>query len=350
MNILVTGASGFLGRYTVAELLRRGHQVQAVVRPTANMSQISWQTHPAVQFVRVDLEQPIGLAEVLQGVDAVVHLAAAKTGDFQTQLRGTVTATENLLKAMAEADVLRLVAISTFSVYDYLNLSAGTTLNENSPIESAPTRRDAYAQTKLIQEERVQQFAQTHNGQVTILRPGIVYGRDALWNASLGAKAGDRLWLRIGNDATLPLTYVENCAAAIASAVERDEAIGKTVNIIDDALPTQQVYTEKLLARLSDSPRTVQINWTTMQLLARLVWLINQRLLAGRLKLPGLLIPARLHARFKPLQYSNQYAKEILAWMPQYALDAALDRSCGTADLLAVSQDSSSQSPSVHSS
>jgi 2-alkyl-3-oxoalkanoate reductase len=351
MNILVTGASGFLGCYTVAELLRRGHQVRAVVRPATDVSRFAWHSSPRVELVRLDLAQANGLVAALQEVDAVVHLAAAKSGDWQAQLSGTVTTTENLLKAMTEANVQRLIAISTFSVYDYLHLPAGTILDENSPLEPNPTQRDGYAQTKLMQEALIREFAQ-NQGKVTILRPGIVYGRDALWNACLGAKSGN-VWLRIGTDAILPLTYVENCATAIASAAERQQAIGATINIVDDQLPTQSVYANKLLEHMSAAPRVIVINWTAMRLLARLIWQMNQTLFAGRLKLPGLLIPARLHARFKPLQYSNLHAKQVLAWTPQYSLDAALERSWGDADLLTVSESSfpsSSQSSSVYSS
>jgi 2-alkyl-3-oxoalkanoate reductase len=335
MNILVTGASGFLGRYTVAELLRRGHHVRALVRPSTPASKLPCHSHPTLKLVRLDLsqlDQP-DQGAALQGVDVVVHLAAAKTGDLQTQLASTVTATESLLKGMTQAGLRRLVAISTFSVYDYLHLPTGTILDENTPLETNPAARDIYAQTKLIQEARIQQFGQ-QGGAVTVLRPGIVYGQaegQALWNASLGIKKG-QLWLQIGGDATLPLTYVENCAAAIANAVERDAAIGQTLNIIDDDLPTQSQYIQALLTHMA--ARTVTIPWSTMQRVANLASQLN-RLSGERLKLPGLLIPARLHARFKPLQYSNAQAKQILAWTPQYSLETALARSYGP-DLLAV--------------
>lgn len=331
MNILVTGASGFLGRYGVAELLRRDHQVRALSR-----GKLPWQ-HPALTQVEADLNQS-NLAEALSGIDAVVHLAAAKTGDFQAQISSTVTATERLMQAMQAASVTRLVAISSFSVYDYRALAPNSLLDETSPLEANPAERDVYAQVKLMQEARVRQFGQQQAGQsgVTILRPGIIYGRDALWNASLGAKAG-QLWLQIDSGATLPLTYVENCASAIANALAQDAAVGKTLNIIDDNLPTQSAYLAQVLPRLDNAPRLVSLPWGAMNLLSNLAWNTNKAL-AGKLKLPGLLIPARLQARFKPLRYSNQQAKQILAWSPEYSLEQALDRSCGEADLLAILQ------------
>ncbi len=336
MKLLVTGASGFLGQYVVAQALRNGHQVRAVVRRASDETRLPWHTHPAVEFVRLDLQQPNGLVEAVRGVDAVIHLAAAKAGDYETQFTSTVGATENLLKAMVEANVLRLVAISTFSVFDYLYIPAGETISEDSPIEREPSQRDVYAQTKLIQEEVFRKFEQQQGGQVTILRPGMIYGREHLWNACLGAKVRDSLWLRIGANAKMPLTYVENCAEAIVAAVERDEAKGKTLNIVDDDLPTQNTYANKLAQRMNPSPRTILISWTVMRLLSRTIWLSNTLLFKGRVKLPGLFVPARLHARFKPFHYSNTRAKQVLNWKPTYSLDTALERSCSDVDLLNV--------------
>ena len=101
----------------------------------------------------------------------------------------------------------------------------------------------------------------------------------------------------------------------------------KTLNIVDDNLPTQSAYLAQVLPRLTPAPRLVSLPWGAMNLLSNLAWNTNKAL-AGRLKLPGLLIPARLQARFKPLRYSNRQAKQILAWSPEYSLAQALDRSC----------------------
>ncbi|MBI4780530.1 MAG: NAD(P)-dependent oxidoreductase [Oscillatoriophycideae cyanobacterium NC_groundwater_1537_Pr4_S-0.65um_50_18] len=334
MKLLITGASGFLGQYVVAEALRRGHHVRAGVR-SVGRSPLPWQSHPALELAQVDLLQRETLPDAVQGVDAVIHLAATLQGDFQAQYAGTVTATENLLSAMQDAGVSRLIAISSFSVFDYLNLPDGATIQEDSPLEKNPAQRDAYTQTKLIQEATVRRFGQT--GQVTILRPGMIYGRDHLWNAHLGINAGDRLWLQIGANSQMPLTYVENCAAAIVLAAEQDGAIGQTLNIVDSDLPTQSAFIQALVRQSQAAPWVMSLHWGLLLGLAQPLAQINQLLFQGKLKIPGLLVPARLHARFKPLRYSNTHAQEVLHWQPQYSFTAAIDRSYRDADLLAVS-------------
>ncbi|MCU0536493.1 MAG: NAD(P)-dependent oxidoreductase [Hydrococcus sp. Prado102] len=338
--VLITGASGFLGRYVVAEALRRGYRVRAIAREKP----LSYNEHPALEWVNLDLRQPEGIAEALAEVNAVIHLAAAKTGDYQTQFATTVTATENLLKAAIEANLLHLIAISTFSVFDYINIPEDATINEDSPIESHPEERDVYAQTKLLQEKAIRNFEQ-RGARATIIRPGIVYGRDNLWNAYLGAKVGDRFWIRIGNRACLPLTYVENCAEAILAAVNCDRAIGQTLNLIDDDLPLQSTYAQKIRQRMTSPPRAIAIDWTVMRLLAQTLSTSNKLLFKGRVKLPGLFVPARVHARFKPLQFDNRRIKQVLGWTPRYSLDAALDRIYSDADLLQVSTNPASSTP-----
>lgn len=338
MKIFVTGASGFLGKYVVAEALRQGHQVRAVLRPMTDASRLSWHQHPALEIVRLDLRQKRGLLDTLQGIDAVIHLAAVKAGDFYDQFAGTVVATENLLEAMTQSEVLRLIAVSTFSVYDYLKIKPGETLDEHSPIESEPLNRDEYAQTKLIQEDLVREFEQKQRGQVTVLRPGMIYGRECLWHAHLGAEIGEDRWLKIGGKAVMPLVYVENCAAAIVAALSASAAIGETINVVDDELPTQNAYIQALQQRSEASPQLIPISWTGMKLLSQLAWWVRQSLLGGQARLPGILVPAKLYARFTPLQYSNDQAHSLLDWRSRYTLEQSLDRSYSPQNLLEVEE------------
>ena len=334
MRLLVTGSGGFLGRYVVAVAVRRGHHVRAMLRPAATAIPESWQSHPQVEIVRGDLRSPEGLQGMVAGVDSVVHLAAAKVGDLYEQFSGTVIATENLLAAMSAAGIKRLTLTSSFSVYEYLKRRVWSTIDESSPLAAQPLARDEYCQTKLVQEHMVLAHAQTHNWRCVVLRPGVIYGRENLWTARLGMQAGARWWIRTGTFAPLPLTYVENCAEATVLAVEYNGPESPLVlNVVDKETPSQRAYINRLRLRVTPRPRLLPIPWTVMRILARIAWLMNRVFFRGTAKVPGLFVPFRLHARCKPLRYSNRKIVSTLGWKPRYTWQQAIDRSLGAVDL-----------------
>jgi len=326
MKLLVTGASGFLGGYVVADAARRGHEVRAAVRRAPNPGR-------SVETVILDLRSRDGLVEALGGVDAVIHLAAAKAGDLHAQLATTVVGTENLLLAMTQASVRHIVHISSFSVYDQMQMPAHSLLDESAPMADPMGDRDEYTITKLIQERLVIEASRKNGWRWTILRPGMLYGRDNLFNARVGMRLGANAWLRTGAWACIPLSYVENCAEAILLAVEKSQADGKILNIVDDQLPRQRQYARMIAPRFSPRPRIIPVSWTMMRTAARCAWLVNRWLLGGRAKIPGILVPSRLHARCKPLRYTNAQARSVLGWSPRYGLLEALDRSGNAVDV-----------------
>lgn len=327
MKLLVTGASGFLGRYVVTEAIRRGHEVRAVVRPAADLGKLEWYARDRVEPIRADLRSARGLAEVVRGVNCVVHLAAAKSGDIYAQYAGTVVGTENLLSAMSEAGVRRIVAVSSFSVYDYTRLPMLSVLDESSPVEKDAFDRDEYAHTKLVQERLIREHAWREGWDLVVLRPGVIWGKDNLLNAWVGIPAGERLWVRTGAWAKVPLTYVENCAEALVMAAESSAAQGETFNIVDDELPSQRRWARMVFSRLSPRRSVIPVSYSLLRLIAASAWQVNKRLLGGRAKIPGLFVPARLQARAKPLRYSNRKIKQVLGWKPRYSLAEGLERS-----------------------
>ena len=325
MKLLVTGASGFLGRFVVDEALRRGHAVRAMARSTASAAKAGWDKDPRVENAVADLRSRRGLVEAVAGVDAVLHLAAAKSGDVYAQYGGTVVATENLLWAMDQAGVPRIVHVSSFSVYDWMRMRSGSLVDESAPLEKDAFDRDAYAHTKLVQDRLVRD----HAGLAwTVLRPGMIIGPDNLWSARVGAQ-GKRLWVRMGARARLPITYVENVAEAIVLAAERESAAGQVLNVVDDEMPTQRQYVKLLRERTTPRPKVVGLPWLGIRATARLASLTNRLLLGNRARLPGILVPCRVHARFKPLKYTNRTIKEVLGWAPKYSLVQAIEKSVG---------------------
>jgi nucleoside-diphosphate-sugar epimerase len=319
MKLLVTGANGFLGKHVVAVALESGHEVMAMIRPASSVP-AEWHDqkgrgkYAGLKIVRADLRSLKGLTDSVRGADAVLHLAAAKSGDLYAQLAGTVVATENLLTAMNEAGILRIVHISTFSVYDYCNIRG--TLDENSPLELRSDDRDDYAKTKLLQERMVRDFCSANEVAFTILRPGVVFGRGNEWTARLGFSFGKN-WILTGLWAHLPLTYVDNCAEAIVIAAEAPEAAGETFNVVDDELPNQLEYARELQRYTLPRPRLVPVPWTVMKGLAWLATLWNTIFFRGRGKVPGILVPAKLYPRSKPLHYTNAKLRRILGWNPK---------------------------------
>ncbi len=326
MKLFITGATGFVGRFVVRSALDRGHSVRAMARNGNDLSKYAWANHANVELSRVDLRSRRGLVDALVGVDAVIHLAAAKSGDIYAQFAGTVVATENLLWAMSEAKLKRLVHCSTFSVYDYTRAKAGSVLTEETPIEIDGFDRDEYAQTKLVQERLVRQFGDAGN-EVTILRPGVIWGTDNWFTARIGMSAGERRWVKFGGSQILPLTYVENCAEALVLAAEKSEAIGQTLNVIDDEMPSVRQYCRRVPPRLSPVPKTHYVPYWFMRAFAGSVAGFNRIFLNNHAKVPGIFATAKLVARCKPLRYSNARIKQVLGWTPRYDFEKSLARS-----------------------
>ncbi len=142
----------------------------------------------------------------------------------------------------------------------------------------------------------------------------------------------------MGARATLPLLYVENCAEALVLAAEKlaedpSPVDGETINLVDDDLPTQGRYVD-LVSAVIEPPPSLFVPWPVMRVAAEALDQANRLLLGGRAKFPGIVVPEKLHGRFKPLRYSNAKARRLLGWVPRYRTEEAVARAGGSADLL----------------
>ena len=149
MKVAVTGATGFVGRYVVNELLRRGHSVRVLTRGSEARSRFN---HP-VEAVRGDIADAATLAPLASGCEAVVHLVGiineSEGASFdQVHRQGT----ENVV-----------VAASRAGVQKYVHMSA---------MGASPSCPSEYGRTKAMGEEAVKRSRLDW----TIFRPSVIFG------------------------------------------------------------------------------------------------------------------------------------------------------------------------------
>ena len=323
MRALVTGAGGFLGRHVVGALLARGHQVRALVRPAAGLEGLGWP--PAVEVVRADLRTARDLEPAFEGVDVLLHLAAAVSGGEDLQFAVAVAGTERLLGAMERTACRRLVLASSFSVYDY-SATRGT-LDEDSPLHRPADlyRRDGYTIAKVWQERITRRFAERNGWDLTVLRPGFIWGRDHAYLAALGQRVG-RHHVVIGPLTRIPLTHVENCADVFALAASDPRARGQTFNVVDGRGERIWRYLGDYLRGSGETGLRLPVPYGLALGLVRLAYATVFR---RATKVPGLLIPNRFESRLKPLRFENRRVREALGWNPPLGYRECLARTYG---------------------
>lgn len=324
MKTLVTGANGFLGRHVVAALLARGHEVRALVRPAADVGPLGWPA--SVEVIRADLRASRELEAAFDGVEVLVHLAAAVSGGEDAQFAATVGGTERLLGAMARTGCRRVVLASSFAHYDWSAIRG--TLDEDSPLEAGEDlyERDGYTIAKAWQERVTRRLAERHGWDLTVLRPGFIWGRDHAYLAALGQKIG-RLHVVIGPFSRMPLTHVENCADLFALAAHDPRARGQTFNVVDGEGERIWPFLGAYLRGSGERGFRVPVPYWLAYGIVRLAY---DHLFDKNPKLPHVLVPCRFEGRLKPLRFSNRRAREVLGWTPPLDHAACLARTYST--------------------
>ena len=211
MKVLVSGGAGFIGQHVVRELLARGHEVRVMDSLRADVhAGRTWSRPPDIEIVEADVRDAGALDRALDGIGAVVHLAA-KVGlgvdvqDLPDYASSNDVGTAELLAGMARANIKRLTLASSMVVYgEGLGrcIEHGATtpgprtesalaggqfeppcprcgrslesalVSEDAPIDP----RNAYASSKVAQEFYASNWARATGGSVAAMRYHNVYG------------------------------------------------------------------------------------------------------------------------------------------------------------------------------
>jgi nucleoside-diphosphate-sugar epimerase len=226
-NILVTGASGFIGSAVVAALAQDGHKVHAAVRRT----QLSF---PAgVEVVQhPDLSEPFDWRPLLDGIDQVVHLAGiahSRGVDPAMHDRVNRAATARLAAAAAQAGVRHIVFVSS------IRAQCGPAADHALTERDSPVPIDAYGASKLAAEEAVR----TSGVPFTILRPVALYGPGVKGNFALLARtAVSPLPLPVKDFSNRrSLLGIDNFISALTFVLSAPATIGETYVVADPGIP-----------------------------------------------------------------------------------------------------------------
>ncbi|NVO17987.1 MAG: NAD-dependent epimerase/dehydratase family protein [Rhodoplanes sp.] len=223
MKILITGASGFVGRALVPAALAAGHRVRAAARSPAALA-----IDPAVEAVRLpDLAGPVDWAPLIECVDAVVHLAgiAHRSGvDDAGYDRVIRAATGDLAHACARPGT-PLVFVS--SIGAQTGSAADGVLTEADP----PRPATPYDRAKLAAEAEVR----AAGGPFTILRPTLVYGPGVKANMAALMRLAASPWpLPFGAFANRrSLLALDNLIGAILFCLAAPATRGETYVVAD---------------------------------------------------------------------------------------------------------------------
>lgn len=289
MRVLVTGAGGFLGQHVVANVAQRGHNVRAAIRPASPVP--LWPEN--VQTLFADLRIPNGIKSALAHIDAVIHLAAATSGSEDMQFSSTVVGTENLLNAIAKSSVKRIIHVSSLVVYDWSTVRG--VMDEKTPLHSDLYEMGGYTIAKVWQERIVRRAASAHSWQLTVLRPGFIWGPRKAEIAGMGRRRG-RIHVLIAPFARLPLCHVVNCADCIGAALERPEAIGETFNVTDGDDIRVWRYARDHARGTGCRVLFLPVPYRFGYAIARFALFASRSIFGQKGKLPSLLVPRRFES------------------------------------------------------
>jgi nucleoside-diphosphate-sugar epimerase len=247
MNVLVTGATGFVGGHLLSHLLAGGHRVTALVRGETRRPHLASQ---GIRVVTGTLDDGDALAAACEGADAIMHAAgltrALPPRDFH---RVNVDGTRRLLEAATEAHVSRFLFVSS--------LAAAGPDDTRAKRDATPRPVTTYGRSKLAAEQMVRASGVSW----TILRPPMVYG------------PGDRELLRVFRSARrfgiapvfgrgtqeLVAIFAADLAEALIVAAATDATVGGTYAVCHAERFTQRALAQAVGHAVQRDVRTLSV-------------------------------------------------------------------------------------------
>jgi dihydroflavonol-4-reductase len=189
--IVVTGASGFIAKHIVLQLLNRGYSVRATVRSPSREAELraamslhvddGTSVDKLLSFALLDLEHDDGWDEALAGADALIHTASpfplVQPKNEDDVIRPAVNGTLRALRAAKRANVSRVVLTSSGLAVLLAEPNGKLRLDESDWSSPDDPRATAYAKSKILSEKAAWAFVKAEPAiNLTVINPGFVVG------------------------------------------------------------------------------------------------------------------------------------------------------------------------------
>ena len=306
MNILLTGATGFIGQALVLELLQQGFFLTIVLRKKSNLF-----ADNINQIIVGDLNNDIDWSSILNKIDCIIHLAGkahvidkSKASALDEFRKINTELTLNLAKQAVAAGVERFIFLSSIGVNGNQN---------NQPFLEIdiPNPQEPYAISKYEAEQGLLKLAQNSSLEVVIIRPPLVYGNNAPGNFGRLIQ-----WVNSKFILPLPLGAVNNARSLVA--------IDNLVSFI--IICTLHFKAANEIFLISDND-----NLSTTQLLKKIAKAFNKKALLLPVPVSWMIFVAKLLGKevdavrlFSSLIVDSSKARDLLDWHPVTTMDEQL--------------------------
>lgn len=305
-KLLVTGATGFVGRSLVPALIKAGFEVRCAVS-----KKVDWLQTEQVLINRI--EDQVDWSPVLKDIEVVIHLAARVhvmkdnvASPLDEFCKINSLATKNLAEQAAKIGVKRFVFLSSIKVNGEFT-PKGIPFNETC----RPLPEDPYGHSKLLAEQYLLLISQQTKMEVVILRPPLIYGP--------GVKANFlKMMGLVEKELPLPFAsvdnkrhfiYVENLVSAICSVIENPKAANQVFLVADDTALSLPQLMQYIAKGMNSKLR---------------LFSVSTRLLAFVLKSLGMQsLTLRL---LGSLEVSNNKLKSELSWVAPFSSEEAIQK------------------------
>jgi len=239
MNVLITGADGFIGSHLTEALVRLGYKVRAFVMYNSSNSW-GWLDYCAPEIkgkfevFAGDIRDPHGVKEAMKGCEAVLHLAALIAIPYSyhspdTYVDTNVKGTLNVLQAARALGIKRVIHTSTSEVYGTARF---VPITEEHPLQG----QSPYSATKIAADQLAYSFYASFGLPVVIVRPFNTYGprqsARAVIPTIITQIASGKQKIRLGAvSPTRDFNYVQDTVTGFLAALNSERGLGEVVNL-----------------------------------------------------------------------------------------------------------------------